>query len=70
MQHRYGGPETLELEEVSRPTAGSDQVLVRAGLGHRRVVDELEHLGAAELADADGAHGVRRLPATLPPRCR
>ena len=29
MQHRYGGPETLALEEVARPTAGSDQVLVR-----------------------------------------
>jgi NADPH:quinone reductase-like Zn-dependent oxidoreductase len=29
VQRRYGGPETLELAEVSRPTAGSDQVLVR-----------------------------------------
>jgi len=29
VQHRYGGPETLELEEVGRPTVGSDQVLVR-----------------------------------------
>ena len=29
MQHRYGGPETLEVDEVSRPTVGSDQVLVR-----------------------------------------
>jgi NADPH:quinone reductase-like Zn-dependent oxidoreductase len=29
VQHRYGGPETLELEEVGRPTAGSEQVLVR-----------------------------------------
>jgi NADPH:quinone reductase-like Zn-dependent oxidoreductase len=29
VQHRYGGPETLELEEVARPTVGSDQVLVR-----------------------------------------
>jgi NADPH:quinone reductase-like Zn-dependent oxidoreductase len=29
VQHRYGGPETLEVEEVSRPTVGSDQVLVR-----------------------------------------
>ena len=29
MQHRYGGPETLELEEAGRPKAGSEQVLVR-----------------------------------------
>jgi NADPH:quinone reductase-like Zn-dependent oxidoreductase len=29
VQHRYGGPETLELEEVARPTVASDQVLVR-----------------------------------------
>ena len=29
VQHRYGGPETLEVEEVDRPTVGSDQVLVR-----------------------------------------
>jgi len=29
VQHRYGGPDTLEVEEVSRPTVGSDQVLVR-----------------------------------------
>lgn len=29
MQHRYGGPETLELGEVARPTVGDDQVLVR-----------------------------------------
>ena len=29
MQHRYGGPETLEVEDVPRPTVGSDQVLVR-----------------------------------------
>jgi NADPH:quinone reductase-like Zn-dependent oxidoreductase len=28
VQHRYGGPETLELEEVGRPTSGSEQVLV------------------------------------------
>jgi NADPH:quinone reductase-like Zn-dependent oxidoreductase len=29
VQHRYGGPETLEVEEVSRPTVGSEEVLVR-----------------------------------------
>jgi len=29
VQHRYGGPETLEVEEIGRPTVGSDQVLVR-----------------------------------------
>lgn len=29
MQHRYGGPETLEVEEVERPTAGIGEVLVR-----------------------------------------
>lgn len=29
MQHRYGGPGTLRVEEVGRPTVGSDQVLVR-----------------------------------------
>jgi len=29
VQRRYGGPETLEVEEVSRPTVGSDQALVR-----------------------------------------
>ena len=29
MQHRYGGPETLELDEVGLPTTGSEQVLVR-----------------------------------------
>jgi NADPH:quinone reductase-like Zn-dependent oxidoreductase len=29
VQHRYGGPETLTLEEVPRPAVGSDQVLVR-----------------------------------------
>ena len=29
VQHRYGGPETLELEEVPRPTVARDQVLVR-----------------------------------------
>ena len=29
MQRRYGGPETLQVEEVGRPTVGSDQVLVR-----------------------------------------
>jgi NADPH:quinone reductase-like Zn-dependent oxidoreductase len=29
VQHRYGGPETLEVEDVPRPTVGSDQVLVR-----------------------------------------
>jgi NADPH:quinone reductase-like Zn-dependent oxidoreductase len=29
VQHRYGGPETLEVEEVSRPTVRSDQVLLR-----------------------------------------
>ena len=29
VQHRYGGPETLELEEIDRPTVGSDDVLVR-----------------------------------------
>lgn len=29
VQRRYGGPETLEVEEVGRPTVGSDQVLVR-----------------------------------------
>jgi NADPH:quinone reductase-like Zn-dependent oxidoreductase len=29
VQHQYGGPETLRVEEVDRPTVGSDQVLVR-----------------------------------------
>jgi NADPH:quinone reductase-like Zn-dependent oxidoreductase len=29
VQHRYGGPETLEVEEVGRPTIGSGEVLVR-----------------------------------------
>ena len=29
MQHRYGGLETLRVEEVGRPAVGSDQVLVR-----------------------------------------
>jgi NADPH:quinone reductase-like Zn-dependent oxidoreductase len=29
VQHRYGGPETLAVEEISRPTVASDQVLVR-----------------------------------------
>ena len=29
VQHRYGGPETLEIEEVPRPTVLSEQVLVR-----------------------------------------
>jgi NADPH:quinone reductase-like Zn-dependent oxidoreductase len=29
VQHRYGGPETLEVEEVERPTAGIGEVLVR-----------------------------------------
>lgn len=29
VQHRYGGPETLEIKEISRPTVGSEQVLVR-----------------------------------------
>jgi NADPH:quinone reductase-like Zn-dependent oxidoreductase len=29
VQHRYGGPETLEVKEVARPTVGSDHVLVR-----------------------------------------
>jgi NADPH:quinone reductase-like Zn-dependent oxidoreductase len=29
VQHRYGGPETLEVEEVERPTAGAGEVLVR-----------------------------------------
>jgi NADPH:quinone reductase-like Zn-dependent oxidoreductase len=29
VQRRYGGPETLEVEEVEVPTVGSDQVLVR-----------------------------------------
>ncbi len=29
VQRRYGGPETLEVEEVDRPTVPSDRVLVR-----------------------------------------
>jgi NADPH:quinone reductase-like Zn-dependent oxidoreductase len=29
VQHRYGGPETLTVEEVGRPTIGSEEVLVR-----------------------------------------
>jgi NADPH:quinone reductase-like Zn-dependent oxidoreductase len=29
VQHRYGGPETLAVEEVGRPAVGSEQVLVR-----------------------------------------
>jgi NADPH:quinone reductase-like Zn-dependent oxidoreductase len=29
VQHRYGGPDTLRLEDVDRPAFGSDQVLVR-----------------------------------------
>jgi NADPH:quinone reductase-like Zn-dependent oxidoreductase len=29
VQHRYGGPETLAVEEIGRPTVASDQVLVR-----------------------------------------
>ena len=29
VQHRYGGPETLDVEEVDRPMVGSDQVIVR-----------------------------------------
>jgi NADPH:quinone reductase-like Zn-dependent oxidoreductase len=29
VQHRYGGPETLELAEIDRPAIGSDDVLVR-----------------------------------------
>jgi NADPH:quinone reductase-like Zn-dependent oxidoreductase len=29
VQHRYGGPETLAVEEVDRPTVPSDRVLVR-----------------------------------------
>ena len=29
VQHRYGGPETLELAEIPRPAIGSDDVLVR-----------------------------------------
>jgi NADPH:quinone reductase-like Zn-dependent oxidoreductase len=29
VQHRYGGPETLAVEEVRRPTVGSGEVLVR-----------------------------------------
>jgi NADPH:quinone reductase-like Zn-dependent oxidoreductase len=27
--HRYGSPDVLELEEIDRPIAGDDQVLVR-----------------------------------------
>lgn len=29
VQHRYGGPETLDVGEIARPTVGSDHVLVR-----------------------------------------
>jgi NADPH:quinone reductase-like Zn-dependent oxidoreductase len=29
VQHSYGGPETLKVEDVPQPTVGSDQVLVR-----------------------------------------
>jgi NADPH:quinone reductase-like Zn-dependent oxidoreductase len=29
VQRRYGGPETLELDDVERPTVGNDRVLVR-----------------------------------------
>jgi NADPH:quinone reductase-like Zn-dependent oxidoreductase len=29
VQHRYGGPETLRVEEVDRPAVGSEDVLVR-----------------------------------------
>ena len=29
VQHRYGGPETLKVEDVPQPKVGSDQVLVR-----------------------------------------
>jgi NADPH:quinone reductase-like Zn-dependent oxidoreductase len=28
-QHRYGPPDVLELEELDRPLAGKDEVLVR-----------------------------------------
>src|SRR5215213_190187 len=41
VQHRYGGPESLEVGEMDRPTVGSDQVLVRV---HAAALNPTDHV--------------------------
>jgi NADPH:quinone reductase-like Zn-dependent oxidoreductase len=41
VQHRYGGPETLEVEDVERPTVGRGEVLVRV---HAAALNPTDHV--------------------------
>jgi len=49
VQRRYGAPETLEVEEISRPAVGSDQVLVRVRAASLNPTDHVEMRGLARL---------------------
>src|SRR5687768_11128893 len=50
-QHRYGGPEVLELVEVDTPTPSYGQVLVRIGAAGVNPVDEVVRSGAYQPRD-------------------
>ena len=45
--------------EVDARARDAHEHVLLAGLGHRRVLGQLEHLGAAPLADSDRSHGAK-----------
>lgn len=59
--HEYGGPEALEVDEVSRPETGSDELLVAIRAASVNPVDDLYRSGV--LADSEGAFEGSFLPA-------
>lgn len=72
IQHRYGGPEVLELVDVDTPTPDYGQVLVRVGAAGVNPVDEVVRAGAyqpRDRADADtkqlGFHFLSEPPFTV-----
>ncbi|MEV0557167.1 NADP-dependent oxidoreductase [Streptomyces sp. NPDC050597] len=48
-QHRFGGPEVLEIEERERPVAGPGEILLRVRAVGVNAVDRLVRSGAAPL---------------------
>ncbi|WP_332112924.1 alcohol dehydrogenase catalytic domain-containing protein [Streptomyces sp. ActVer] len=48
-QHRFGGPEVLEVEERERPVAGPGEVLLRVRAAGVNAVDRLVRSGTAPL---------------------
>jgi NADPH:quinone reductase-like Zn-dependent oxidoreductase len=57
VHHRYGSPDVLQLQEIDKPVAGEDEVLVRV---HAASINILDWYGIRGLAIARIGGGLRR----------